>query len=973
MSFFSRTRTQKKLNNELILQIDRLICEEILVTHLTKRNINYITRKNETVLMKAINNGYSEEFIKQIIARSKKIILSKMDKKGYTFLDYLMIHSQKYESILLELLKNNIPFNQNNLLFLLHKNQIYLFKKYLEKISDPNCLVKKIVKNIKDHNCAHILELNTDSEKILGIENVFEAMEDKISQNKLLFLINENHECKLQGLEYLIKNNFNDYIKTFNFDSLDILLKILILYEDLPSQKIDIVINSYKKNNHLDPQKIINHKEISMKIKNEYLNILNYEDYYNLLLNYKWNVESVMDKKIYQKIMSNSATIKLDYFIIYQTINNSIPTNYLADILAENAARIGKKVRHLLDKIISQKIKFRHIEMFLINYIKIFKDNQKFLIKVCKFIPKINFSPLSISCLLENIKTNRKTNILTSNDMRSIAGNKNYDSNVVCKLFTKFIKFKYIPQLIQYIKTMPPNIFLKMIKKYNEAKYHKLFVTILNHDQCENYLEYLKILLPYIDFNGQIYNPGIMRLKSLVNKIVVYAIYDPDFIHTFVSPRVLPLERLFSGKNHMLTLLEKYVEMLGYRKNSKLCQLVEKLIDETPEMDNHKHLDLGILISANFLPDEKIKKIIQKFKGDIIPKIYCRYGSIKIEINAMSIFQDIDTYIQNDKYLNYRWTIKYTGQSGIDGGGLIKDFYCNLGDEIKTYLEVLDHYYYINHQTKNDTTLWFKIGLLFGKMLAIDQLPCGINLHPYLLYKVTHPELVSDSNKLIDFNNSWYHDIPTIKNISKLLQLNDLEWNAYMGDYEDDENDRLKHCNSRMIELYESNYQPALNEFINGFWSIADPTKLRFIPQLLIGEKICGVLSYKILGTEYGSLEKNLNKINIDITYLKSFLSTLDEINKKDPTIIKKLYKFWMGSPYLDLEVYKPSVRYGSYKNVFQAHTCSFELVMPHYSTIPVNIYKDSHKLSSLIHTFIMNTINNQNIAEESNLHTQYS
>lgn len=971
MSYFTRKHRQTKSNNELILQIDKMVDEKILTQNLTKRNINYITRNNETVLIKAIRNKYSENFIKKIIARSKKTTLSIRNKKGNSCLDYLMMNSNKYESILSELLKNDIPFDQENLLPLLTRNQVHIFKNYFKKIDNPDQLIKKITKNMKEYNCMNILELNTDTEKLLDLENVFEAMRDKIPPNKLLLLIEGDHECKLQGLEYLIKHNLQDHV--ININNLDNLLNILVSYNDLSQKMIDNLINSYKKNNFLDPLKIIDHHNISKKNKIKYLHLLNCEDIYNLLLNYKWSSQKDIDNVIHDKIVSENTKIKLDYFIIYQMINNHLPHKYLENILVHNALQIGKKVKCLLNKIMSDKISFRYIERFLINYIEIFKNNQKYLIKICKFIPNIAFSPLAMNCLLKYVGKHRGKNIMSLNDVVKIIWKNIYDSNIVCALLTKFIKFKYISVLIHNVPNLSPNTFSEIIKGYQENKYYKIFVSILNQNHCQNYLKYIKILMPYINLKEQIYRPGIMKSKSMANRIVKYVIYDAEYIHNFIFPQINPHDRIFSGSFAMLTLLEKYIEILTDHKSGQLCKLIEKIINNTTEFDVHTHLNLNTLITRNFLPDETIRRIINGFKGDIIPKIYGHFNSIKIEINAMSIFQDLDKYMKSDKYLNSRWTIKYTGQAGIDGGGIIKDFYCGLGEEIKSHMEVVDHHYYINHKTKNDLALWFKIGLLFGKMLAIDRLPCGINLHPYLLYRITHPELISESTKLIDFNDYWYHDIPLIKNISKLLKLNDSEWNNYLVDFGDNENDRLKHCTNRVIEIYESNYQPALNEFINGFWLTADSTKLKFIPQPLVGEKICGVVKYKITGMENGSLEKNLNRNNIDGTYFRSFLSTLDEINKKDPTMIKKLYQFWMGSPYLNLEFYKPSITYSRYQNVLEAHTCSLELCIPHPDTMTEDIFKDTDRLSSLIQTFIMNTINNQTIAESANLHTQYS
>src|SRR5439155_7421737 len=135
----------------------------------------------------------------------------------------------------------------------------------------------------------------------------------------------------------------------------------------------------------------------------------------------------------------------------------------------------------------------------------------------------------------------------------------------------------------------------------------------------------------------------------------------------------------------------------------------------------HNNINIRDLISSNTL-EENIIKLFLNNKKDIIKLLYGSYTSAEILIDAKNPLTSVDNYITKPKFMNSFWRIKYVDQSGVDGGGLIRDFYYILGNEIKMQLSKKDDFYYINKETKNDSYMWFKIGLMFGKMLVIEKL-----------------------------------------------------------------------------------------------------------------------------------------------------------------------------------------------------------------------------------------------------------
>ena len=89
----------------------------------------------------------------------------------------------------------------------------------------------------------------------------------------------------------------------------------------------------------------------------------------------------------------------------------------------------------------------------------------------------------------------------------------------------------------------------------------------------------------------------------------------------------------------------------------------------------------------------------------------------------------------------------------------------------------------------------------------------------------------------------------------------------------------------------------------------------------MLGKRICGSLKYKILGKEKGSLQCAM-KYDMNNPYVNGLLKAIDKLNNEDNDKIQKLFRFWFGSPYINLENYSVSIDYGSKKEVFEAHTC---------------------------------------------------
>ena len=504
-----------------------------------------------------------------------------------------------------------------------------------------------------------------------------------------------------------------------------------------------------------------------------------------------------------------------------------------------------------------------------------------------------------------------------------------------------------------------------LIEKYQitTEEYIELFNNIGRHPSTNNRFNCLVYI--YEKIKNLNLNANIDTFSSFINYIDI----NPEFVVSLFESTFDVDKRSFSSGNFMssLTLIEKLIDIAISKNIKTLGPLIEESIKKSKDISKHKNISYQNLIGMDILSDSTIKLLVNNC--DNLLNMFGNYNQKTVTINAMDPLSSVTKYIQQPETMNTFWKIKYEKQSGIDGGGLIRDFYYILGDEIKKCMSIIDNYYYINKDNKNDTSLWFSIGLMFGKMFVIEKLPCGINLHPYLLYRITHPEF--ESTKMIMFDDNWFNDIENIKSIRKLQLMDNESWNNYVKVSGDSITcDQMEYCNQLILNEYENQYQPALNEFIYGFWSYADAMLLKHFNNAFVGKKICGSLEYDIISDKPGSIQYSLG-YDMNDKYLNGLLNAIEKINKEDNDKIQKLFRFWFGSPYIDLTNRKISIDYGYKKEVFEAHTCYYQLVLPNRKYYP-DIINDEQKCTEFMEQLIENTLYNQDLADKHNLHTQY-
>src|SRR5579885_600868 len=118
----SSEKFRTPFNNDLYEALVNRVSEDKLTDYLSKFYINFVSNDNISVLMKAIQNNYSGEFIDKIIYLCDEKIFQIVDDNNRTCLDYCLIkidnclikeNSEDIESVIENLLKQNCDFKLN--------------------------------------------------------------------------------------------------------------------------------------------------------------------------------------------------------------------------------------------------------------------------------------------------------------------------------------------------------------------------------------------------------------------------------------------------------------------------------------------------------------------------------------------------------------------------------------------------------------------------------------------------------------------------------------------------------------------------------------------------------------------------------------------------------------------------------------------------------------------------------------------
>ena len=987
----------------LHILINQKLHVDLLTPHIRYSTVNYVDMQKKTTLMKLIENNYEYPFIENILKLLTKNNLHKKDSNNKNALEYCF---EKTKMMTMEkLIQTGYDKLQLTLSYL--KVEPKVFITYMNT-TNTDLLLNSFL--AYSGNKKELYDLMLENISIDTYENIFKIYINHASSYSTVFdfvdkfnkkIPVEKHELitnlfaidQVHTLQYILTDivsrnkSTNKYIAyKCNFDSLCKVLMGNQLYEkkhldflkilcDNTNKEIiqQFITNNISDYNQINPiYKCYYMLRLHNRLKNVLVNEnINCDDFSNKMLLELDNIKSINFNMLHDILYDLYKINELHDFIDIENVNENI--KHINEIISDKfIIKMFSKITNIdidhLDKFFNGNCHIR--EKYTDNVIELMQNkvelnNEQIYKIMSKYSEYI--SEKLLESFLNQLSENFKCSGLFSRDTRVNLAWKYYQSYkkspISCDIVYKLITFaEYLNHTGNFV--FDYDLTKVLIEKYkpNDSELGSFLVTISDQGASEEKFQLLQYLC------GKIKN---INEISLFRYFINYIPTHREYVLSLYNDNVDVDEKIYASQHYMsrLTLIEKLINVMVTNNFKDMAPFIENLIEKSSDIALHKNISYIELIAMNVFPDDLIKRLLNTNGDDLVSRFFGNYNSHSVTINAMDPLESVAKYIQQPETMNTFWKIKYQDQSGIDGGGLIRDFYYILGDEIKKHMKIVDNYYYLNEDNKNDTDLWFKIGLMFGKMFVIEKLPCGINLHPYLLYRITHPDF--ESTKMVTFDNNWFCDIENIKSIHKLYQMDDQSWNTFIESSGDVINDnQMNYCNKLLLEEYENKFQPALNEFVYGFWSYADAMLLKYFDNTYVGKKICGSLKYKIFGDESGSLQKSM-KYKMDNKYINGLFNAIEKLNNEDNDKIQKLFRFWFGSPYVDLTGHSISYEYGSKKEVFEAHTCFYQLVLPNPKYYP-NIVNDEKECTKFMEKLIENTIYNQDLADQYNLHTQY-
>ena len=128
----------------------------------------------------------------------------------------------------------------------------------------------------------------------------------------------------------------------------------------------------------------------------------------------------------------------------------------------------------------------------------------------------------------------------------------------------------------------------------------------------------------------------------------------------------------------------------------------------------------------NFYLDKRIEDKINELKIELTERKLQDEGQVRIKLNREDLLNDTLKQTENIDFFK-DWTVKFNSEEGIDGGGLLRDFFTNIfqileGDQLQLFIQsennefsyILNPFLFHNEENFKYCRL---IGLLLGKAI----------------------------------------------------------------------------------------------------------------------------------------------------------------------------------------------------------------------------------------------------------------
>lgn len=574
-----------------------------------------------------------------------------------------------------------------------------------------------------------------------------------------------------------------------------------------------------------------------------------------------------------------------------------------------------------------------------------------------------------------------------------------------CKKTCDFCQFHLNKKLFEIISKIEYSK-IKNIFGINDIKKNKDLVEILM-DKCESIPPY--DICIFLQFSKPILSNK--TIKILLNRFK-FVNYDNKTIWFNIFKLIIFNEIYF--EKHNILFVEFIVDViktnnLGKFKIEDISPLINSdyLINFMLKNNNMSHIHIvinlckSIFISHLYICklnvfDYNSLKIIGKKMINVIDMIsYMNKNNGMIEninlivepLNALeSIFNlnsEESIELLCDKcttHIIYKDTM---GSMGYDAGGLTKEFYSIVSNEIKKKMIEVDGYLLPNPtcdtQKINNIKIMRLAGNLFCRSIFLENISPSLNIHPIICFLLINGGHKIDFNKLINYLE--YFDIDFVNNLFKIKNMNNEEYILFLDLQGEEYIQKEKFILDTLIYKYINRNVIA---FVNGFMSMSNKLMYTsFSNEVVLHKFITKNNKYDIISNSFHSLKNNIkiitycnyttddkdyedkNHILQNEIFKTSFLEVLEDMNCNNLKKMKLFFKFWYGtSSIISFTERKSKVdtnANGTKKiKCFQSSTCFDTL----YVTIEKSLYKNKETLKKFLISAIDISLENQERCE---------
>ena len=328
---------------------------------------------------------------------------------------------------------------------------------------------------------------------------------------------------------------------------------------------------------------------------------------------------------------------------------------------------------------------------------------------------------------------------------------------------------------------------------------------------------------------------------------------------------------------------------------------------------------------------------------------------------------------------------EFGNETGVDEGGLTRDFYTTFSQQIQDKFEDVDGYLMPKRGKLLRKDEWQIIGIMIARSIFCENISPSLNLHPILVYLMIHG---SENIKIDEFLAAMKpFNIDFLDYMVKLLDMPLYEYQRFMELQDEDPT-----INSRVYAMncIAKKYVSApLRQLTIGFRErmILHDELTQNIRLKNFHTYLRGNVTYNISGANALSMESNLETFYSDKDNLRleeasenfrlALVEVLNELNSTDIVKLKAFLKFWYGTSSIQNFDNKVAtiqfLRNDSLSGVecFESSTCFYKLYV--YQKIAMDNYRNHNKLKEKIAKMIDTTLINQNLVETAGLNMQQS